>query len=55
MAIRVTVTDTETGETESTEFDNDYLLIRAGSCYLDGVQAYANGTHVLTIKGRKGK
>ncbi len=50
--IRVTVTDLETGESESQEVSNDYVIVCAGSCYLDGTQAYANGTHVLTVKGR---
>lgn len=51
--IRVTVTDLETDESESVEVHDDYFLICAGSCYLDGYQAYATGTHVLTIKGRR--
>jgi len=51
--IRVTITDLETGEEDVVEVGDDYLLICAGSCYLHHVQAYKNGTHVLTIKGRK--
>lgn len=51
--IRVTVVDLLTGDTETVEVGDDYLLIAAGSCYLDGTQVYGNGTHVLTIKGRK--
>ena len=49
--IRVTVTDLETGESDSTEIWDNYVLICAGSCYQAGVQASANGTHVLTVKG----
>lgn len=52
--IRVTVKDLLTGEEESVELADDYLLICAGSCYLDGTQVYpTKGTHVLTVKGRK--
>lgn len=50
--IRVTVEDLVTGDTEVVEFDNDYLLLCAGSCYADSFQTYANGTHQVTIKGR---
>lgn len=50
LSIKVTVEDTETGETEPTIVE-DYLLIVAGSCYLATRQAYPNGTHVLTVKG----
>ncbi len=36
--------------------EDDYILVCAGSCYLDNTQAYpSSGTHVLTIKGRKEK
>jgi hypothetical protein len=51
--IRVTVEDLATGEKESLEIMDDYILICAGSCYQDGVQMYANGTHMITVKGRK--
>lgn len=51
--IRVTVRDLETGEEESAEIMDDYILITAGSCYQSHVTAHANGTHVITIKGRK--
>lgn len=49
---RVTCTDVETGESESVVIRDDYLLITDGRCYLDGVQTYANGTAVLTVKRR---
>lgn len=53
--IRVTVKDLQTGEEETVEISDDYLLICAGSCYLDGTQVYPTmGTHVLTVKGRRG-
>jgi hypothetical protein len=52
--IRVTVEDLATGETETTEVCDDYVLLTAGSCYVDGIQTYpTKGTHVLTIKGRR--
>lgn len=52
--IKVTVTDPETGDAEEVEICDDYVITCAGSCYVHHVQAYANGTHVITVKGRKG-
>jgi len=51
--VKVTVTDPETGDSESTVIEDDYVLTCAGSCYLAHSQVYANGTHILTIKGRR--
>ena len=51
--VRITVTDLATGESESAEICNDYLLVTDGTYYLDGVQTHANGTHVLTVMRRK--
>jgi len=49
----VTVVDEQTGQEETmTVADSDYLLTTTEPCYLAHVQAHANGTHVLTIKGR---
>lgn len=54
MSLRVTVVDEQTGDTETqTVADGDYLLIVTEPCHLHYTAAYANGTHVLTIKGRK--
>lgn len=51
--IRVTVTD-EDGNTETADVGpHDYVLLTVGACELANTQAYANGTHVLTIKGRR--
>jgi len=50
--IRVTVEDLATGEIGTREFENDYMLITEGDHYLDGIQAYTNGTHVITVKRR---
>lgn len=53
MSLRVTVLDLETGDTDTaTVADGDYVLICADPCYRSGVVAHANGTHVVTIKGR---
>ena len=41
--VRITVTDLATGESESAEICNDYLLVTDGTYYLDGVQTHANG------------
>jgi hypothetical protein len=54
MTLRVTVTDIETGDTESRDVaDGDYVIICAAPCYVDGQVAHANGTHQLTVKGRR--
>ena len=56
MSIEVTVRDTETGEVDTAVIEDDYVLIVAGSCYLDGFQDYpTKGTRVLTVKGRGGR
>lgn len=54
MAIEVTVRDTETGDTETQTVENDYVIVTAGDCYVDSRQAHGKGTHVLTVKGRRG-
>jgi hypothetical protein len=55
VSIRVTVVDEQTGDSETTTVpDGDYLLITTEPCYQHYVAAYANGTHVITVKGRKG-
>ena len=51
--VQVTVLDTETGDTETVVISDDYVISCAGTAYVDGVQAYANGTHVITVKNRK--
>jgi hypothetical protein len=54
VSIEVTVRDTESGESEKATIENDYIIVCAGSCYVDGIQDYpTKGTRVLTIKGRK--
>jgi hypothetical protein len=50
--IKVAVTDLGTGDSEEQVISDDYVITCAGSCYVAGVQAYANGTHVITVKGR---
>lgn len=51
--IRVTVTDLGTGDTDEAVITDDYVVTCAGSAYVHHVQAYAKGTHVITVKGRK--
>lgn len=49
--IKVTVSDPDTGEVLGERvIEDDYVLICNGRSYLDGMQTYANGTHVLTVK-----
>lgn len=50
--IRVTVTDLETGESETKDIQNDYVIVTAGACEVTNIQTYPmKGTHVLTVKG----
>ena len=51
--VRVTVEDLLTGETDEMTIWDDYVLITAGSCEQSSVQVFGNGTHVITVKGRK--
>ena len=52
--LKVTVSDAATGEVlgETVIYD-DYVLVCAGAAHLAHTQVYANGTHVLTVKGSK--
>ena len=53
MSVRVTVEDIETGDTDSAVVgDGDYLIVCTQPAHYT-VQAHANGTHVITVKGRK--
>lgn len=49
----VTVRDLLTGESETNEIHNDYVIVTDGRCYVAGTTVYANGTHVVTIKREK--
>lgn len=51
--ISVTIKDLGTGDTESAEITDDYIIVTAGTCHVAHIQSHANGTHVLTIKGRR--
>lgn len=49
--IRVTVEDLKTGEVESQEVEDDFVLVCAGRCYLAHTNVYPkSGTVQLTIK-----
>jgi len=51
--VKVTISDPESGEVlESHTVENDFIVIAAGDRYIDGVQAYPNGTQVITVKRR---
>jgi len=52
--IRVVVTDLATGESDSCEITDNYVLITAGSCYQSYVNASSNGTHTITVRGARG-
>lgn len=52
MTLRVTVVDVDTGDVDEAEVSTgDYLLVCHEPCYRHHVQAYSNGTHIVTIKG----
>ena len=51
--IKVTTEDLETGEKQSITIENDYVIVTSGECYIAHTQVSGNGTHQLTIKGRK--
>lgn len=49
--VKVTVSDPDTGEVLGERvIEDDYILICNGRSYLHYTSAYANGTHVLTVK-----
>lgn len=51
--IRVTAVDLETGQSsEVTLQPGNYTLVAAHPCYLARTDHHANGTSVLTLKGR---
>lgn len=53
MTLRITVEDLETGDSDTRDLrDGDYCLVVAQPCYLSNTTHYANGTAMLTIKGR---
>lgn len=51
--IRVTAFDLGTGESNSVVIEDDYVLICAGTCHRHYVEDHFDGTHVVTVKGRK--
>lgn len=53
MAIRVVVTDTETGETGDCTIEDNYVIVTAGSCYVEHTDMCISGTHVITVRGRR--
>lgn len=54
-AIRVTVTDPDTGDTETQDVADNYVLVTAGTAEVTGIDVHrkADGTatHVITVKG----
>ena len=51
--IRITVEDLETGETQTRDVPpGDYALLTTEPAHVAHINAFANGTHVVTIKGR---
>ena len=51
--LRVTVEDLETGETQTRDVPpGDYFMLTTEPAYVAHTNVFANGTHVITIKGR---
>lgn len=52
-AIRVTVSDPDTGEVLETQdvAYNNYVVLVTGTAHLTSIQDYGNGTVQLTVKG----
>ena len=51
--IRVTVEDGEGPPEVAVVGPHDYVLLAVGDCHIANTQVHANGTHVLTVKGRR--
>lgn len=53
MSLHVTVRDEQEGTVEEVRIpDGEYFLLTVGDCHVANAQHHANGTHVLTVKGR---
>jgi hypothetical protein len=48
--VRITCEDLETGDRESVEVTDDYVLTCVGSYYLAHTNSFRNGTVILTVK-----
>ena len=57
MSIRVTVTDTETGDTETQEITDNFVIVVAGTAFVASQQIHrvkdGTTTTVLTVKGAR--
>ena len=52
--IRVTVTDLDTGESDSAVIKDDYVVICDGDRYVSGIRVHpTTGTAVITVKRRE--
>lgn len=51
--VRVSVEDEECETEVSIVGPDDYAVIAVGDCHVANLQAFGNGTHVLTVKGRR--
>lgn len=49
---RVTAMDLDSGESDSVEIRDNYVVITDGRCEISHEQRYANGTTVITLKYR---
>jgi len=51
--VRITVEDDQGAPEVSIVGPDDYAVIAVGDCHVANLQAFGNGTHVLTVKGRR--
>jgi hypothetical protein len=51
--IQVTATDLDTNESSTVVISDDYVIVCAGTCYREYVEDRFDGTHVITVKGRR--
>ena len=57
MSIRITVTDTENGDSDNREINNNFFIVTAGTAYVASQQIHrlkdGTTTTVLTVKGAR--
>ncbi|MBK6874090.1 MAG: hypothetical protein IPG94_22730 [Kineosporiaceae bacterium] len=57
MSIRITVTDTENGDSDNREINNNFFIVTAGTAYVASQQIRrlkdGTTTTVLTVKGAR--
>lgn len=55
VPVEVTAQPADGSEPGSVTIVDDYVVTCAGTCYVHHVATHANGTHVITIRGRRAR